>query len=91
VRYLSVLEYEDGRRVLRLGKEKVEGSDMFINDDLEDAESLSFYRVVLFRLPEKISKKQAKEDLDHPLTADNIPDWFPKWLLEALESGGDAA
>lgn len=85
VRYMSVLEYEDGSRSLVSGKEDVTGEHLMGAHDLEDMTKLSFNRIVLYRLPTEIPRDQFQKELENLDGVDDLPDWFPAWLYQALE------
>lgn len=91
MRYLSVLEYEDGERVIRLGKENVTGSDTFLKDgSLEDAERKHYERPLLYRLPEDISEDRVQEELEKGFDRDDRPEWLPSWLKDAVLKNRDS-
>lgn len=88
IKYVHVIELEDGDRNILPGKGKRSGSFMKIptpENDREDFERVEWGRVDYWRLPEPMAKSEFKDWWNDCIEADEKPDPIPA-VIDAMDA-----
>lgn len=95
IKYVHVIEYEDGRRLILGGKGKRSGTNVAIptpENDREEFERMEWERVDYWRLPESMPKSEFTDWWNDHKDDDPQPSPIPE-VLDAMDGadGGDGS
>lgn len=86
IKYVHVIEYEDGRRLIAPGKGHRSGTNVILpaeDDESDDWERMDWERVDYWRLPESMPKSEFTDWWNTQIENAEAPDPIPE-VLDAM-------